>query len=129
MPKTDHPIEREELMEYLDGELPADRAGMAAGHLERCRECQELAADLQTVSRRMTEWQVEASETEIAPGLLGALGESRKRGRPATRRWLFGLTVAGLATLAVVAVLPTNSKHAMSPPPSMVRTARYFSAA
>jgi anti-sigma factor RsiW len=28
-----HPIEQEELMTYLDGELPADRAGAAAGHL------------------------------------------------------------------------------------------------
>jgi len=54
-------------MAYLDGELPADRAGMAAGHLERCLECQELAADLQTVSRRMMDWQVEPAGQAVNP--------------------------------------------------------------
>jgi Putative zinc-finger len=54
-------IEPEELMAYLDGELPMDQAGAAATHLERCRDCQGLAADFQRVSRRLMEWQVEES--------------------------------------------------------------------
>ena len=135
MSKANHPIEQEELMAYLDGELPVDRAGAAAGHLEHCRECQGLAADLQSVSRRLMEWQVEPVVPEITPNLLSALGQSRQRSRPRARRWLFGLTAAALATLAFMAVFPTNySKHAAPPPPSLVRraggsNATYFSSA
>jgi anti-sigma factor RsiW len=50
-------IEPEELMAYLDGELPMDQAGAAATHRERCRDCQGLAAYIQRVSRRLMEWQ------------------------------------------------------------------------
>ncbi len=35
-----HPIEPEELMAYLDGELTADRASATATHLSECSECQ-----------------------------------------------------------------------------------------
>ena len=104
MPKTDHPIEREELMAYLDGELPADRAGMAAGHLERCRECQELAANLQTVSRRMMEWQVEAVNQEMSATLVDALmsGSAPPRRR---KRWVWGLAGAGAMALTSLVVI------------------------
>ena len=40
-----HPIEQEELMAYLDGELPSDQATEALLHLELCPECQTLVAD------------------------------------------------------------------------------------
>lgn len=89
-----HPIEQDELMAYLDGELPVDRACAAAGHLKRCRECQALAADLQSVSRRLMEWQVERVEPEIMPGLIAVLKESTARPRPHswwTSRWAVGL--------------------------------------
>jgi hypothetical protein len=59
-------IEPEELMAYLDGELPMDQAGAASTHLERCRDCQGLAADFQRVSRRLMEWQVESSNVTVA---------------------------------------------------------------
>ena len=41
-----HPIEAEELMAYLDGELAPDQAAIAAAHLETCMECQQIATDL-----------------------------------------------------------------------------------
>ena len=48
-----HPIEQEELMAYLDGELPPDRATEALSHLELCPECQTLAADFRGVSQEL----------------------------------------------------------------------------
>jgi hypothetical protein len=100
---TNHTIEQEELMAYLDGELPADRAGVAAEHLERCRECQSLAADLQAVSRRLMEWQVEPMSQEISAALATAL---QKSGPPKpTRkisRWAWAL--AGMALVAMLAI-------------------------
>ena len=41
MPRTNHPIQQEELMAYLDGELPVERAGFAVGHLEHCANARE----------------------------------------------------------------------------------------
>ena len=65
MSSVDHPIEQEELMAYLDGELALDRAGIASRHLETCRDCQALAADLEGVSRRMMDWPVEPAGERV----------------------------------------------------------------
>jgi hypothetical protein len=63
---SNHPVEQEELMAYLDGEISPERAGETASHLEHCRECQQLAADLQEVSQMLLTWRVEESELELA---------------------------------------------------------------
>jgi hypothetical protein len=100
-----HPIEQEELMAYLDGELPVDRAGIAAGHLEHCRECQSLAADLQGVSRRLTEWQVEPVIEEVGPALTAALKEPEAKPRKRPRivwRWVWALAGTGLIAVLTV---------------------------
>jgi len=62
-----HALEPEELMAYLDGELPAARAAEAIAHLDRCAHCQELAADLRRVSHEMTAWQVDPPLELAAP--------------------------------------------------------------
>jgi len=56
---SSRPLSQEQLMAYLDGELSAKEAAMEAVHLQHCRECQELAADLQSVSRHLSAWQVD----------------------------------------------------------------------
>ncbi len=73
METSTHPISQEELMAYLDGELAADRASVAAGHLEHCRECQAVAADFQSVSRRLLEWQVDEPSSRLNEQLRTAL--------------------------------------------------------
>jgi hypothetical protein len=90
-------IEPEELMAYLDGELPMDRAGAAATHLERCRDCQGVAADFQNVSRRLMEWEVEESKVTVAWEL--------KEAPPAPRRWWGGRWKPWVWVLASVSVL------------------------
>jgi hypothetical protein len=107
-------IEPEELMAYLDGELPMDQAGDAATHLERCRDCQGLAADFQRVSRRLMEWQVEASN-------VTAVWEPRENPAPAGRRWngRWKPWVWGLASVSVLVVL------AIFATPHMNRNAEY----
>ena len=69
-----HLIDQEELMAYLDGELPVGRAAIVASHLEGCAECKALTADLRQVSQHMAAWQVGASSSlarsiEDRPGL------------------------------------------------------------
>lgn len=115
MSKVNHPIEQEELMAYLDGELPPDQMVSAAAHLEQCRECQGVASDLQGVSRELLDWQVEPSDRPMSPGLVTAIEEfERSKGTPAPaarltwrerlfpRRWFpwsVGLASAGLVLL------------------------------
>src|SRR5215472_17525873 len=70
-----HPIEREELMAYLDGELPADQATGALSHLELCPECQTLAADFRSVSQALMTWEVESPEAGIPSEINAALEE------------------------------------------------------
>ena len=61
-----HPIGQEELMAYLDGELPPDGASEALSHLELCPECQALAADLRGISQGLMAWEVEVPEAGMS---------------------------------------------------------------
>jgi len=63
-----HPVDQEEVMAHLDGELSAERAAAVAGHLEHCEECQRLAADLGSVSQKMLTWNVESPEVTLPSG-------------------------------------------------------------
>jgi hypothetical protein len=102
MLKNIHPVEQEDLMAYLDGELTVDRAATAAAHLENCRECQELAADLQSVSRRMLAWQVEPSDFQMKQDIATAFKEREQTRTPrrGMRRWQWGLAGAGVVVLS-----------------------------
>ena len=70
-----HPIEQEELMAYLDGELPMDRATETLSHVELCPECQTLAAHFRGVSQELMAWEVESPEVSIPSEINAALGE------------------------------------------------------
>lgn len=112
MSRQSHTIEPEELMAYLDGELPAERALETASHLEHCRECQKLADDFRRLSREVLEWQVEDTASQIQPGIVAALDEVRPeaprspsrgirlRPRSSVKRVL--LWTGGVAAAAVV---------------------------
>jgi hypothetical protein len=96
MSKNNHPIEQEELMAYLDGELATERAVEAAAHLERCGECQEFAAELRTISTEMMAWEIEQPErTEISAEIEAALAKPTKMpGKRATSAgWRWGMLI------------------------------------
>src|SRR5579864_217483 len=102
MSKSNHPIEQEELMAYLDGELATHRAVAAAAHLEHCAECQELAADLRKLSQEMMAWKVEAAElsSEIPDEIVAALEKRKKEPKKQAsirRRWSMGFAPRRLA--------------------------------
>jgi Domain of unknown function (DUF4349)/Putative zinc-finger len=128
MNKPNHIVEPEELMAYLDGELPAEQAIDTAAHLESCRECQRLAADFKEVSQMMMGWEVESVEPELGGKLKAALGNQdrpRLRKSGVRRTWrssLFSprglLWAGGLAVfvLIIFAVSTPHLMHAPSPP-------------
>lgn len=115
MSSSQHPIEQEELMAFLDGELPAERAASAAEHLKSCTECRKLAVNLQQVSQALVGWEVEAASTEIPASISSALDTRVNKpnaaitGRWPLRKligwpqfaWAGGLAVATLLVIAI----------------------------
>ena len=137
MSKGNHPIEQEELMAYLDGELATHRAVAAAAHLEHCAECQELATDLRKLSQEMMAWDLEVHEPEdempiaIKAALQDRPGKPRKT--KARLGWRILLTRRGLAWAgggAVAFLLMTLSVSRLKPvfAPSAPREEQYITA-
>ena len=114
MSTSKHPIEPEELMAYLDGELSAARATEALSHLEHCPECQHLADDFEIVSEELFAWEVQPPEIGISPDLNVAFQERlhkpqaaknislRLRHRAITSGWIWGAVLAIICMVTVV---------------------------
>jgi hypothetical protein len=114
MNKTTHPIEPEELMAYLDGELSSDRAEAAAAHLSECLECRGLVSELRGVSQAFKAWDIESSDLRVPPTVLAALEESMgQRGRISVahqswrdvfrKRWQSAAWMGAFAAIALFA--------------------------
>jgi Domain of unknown function (DUF4349)/Putative zinc-finger len=99
--KTGHPVEPEELMAYLDGELEAARASLVVAHLEQCADCAALAGDLRGLSRELTGWEVEPAEIREIPGAA-----PRKR---RLRFWWWKAAAVGVVAVGVLAVIGVRS--------------------
>ena len=117
VPVSVRPIADDELMAYLDGELAVERAAGIATHLERCRECQAVAADLQTVSRRLLDWKIEESRPLLQHRIteaLNTIGEpkvqtARKKSYLLARPWTWVASAALALILAVAVILRQTS--------------------
>lgn len=117
-PQT-HPVEQEEVMAYLDGELAAERAAVVAKHMDECADCRALAANLRGVSQQMLAWQVEPSSVRLAERVTAAPEAASEKAKPTgktaavrgegwrrhfrMRPWAWGL--AGACAVAVLVVL------------------------
>jgi len=127
MSKLNHTIEPEELMAYLDGELPAEKAFDTAAHLEQCDECRKLAAELKEVSEMLVAFEVEETKEGLPDGIASALADKGKdkpaslllaRLRFPTRRqivWGGGLAATALLLFALTMPsflrVPMSEKH------------------
>ena len=118
-----HPIEPEELMAYLDGELPADQATEALSHLELCSECQTLAADFRGISQALLAWEVESPEAGIRPEINAALGERLQKCEQAktslpglkrrviTSRWVWATALAIVCVAVGLKLLTSRNRN------------------
>jgi Domain of unknown function (DUF4349)/Putative zinc-finger len=111
-----HPVEREQLMAYLDGELAAGDAARVAGHLKECAECRQLEADLLSVSSQMLAWNVEPAPPQISENVLGLIQANPPQGSVKEahdlaieftfgRRMRVGRWILAAACLGVVAMI------------------------
>lgn len=73
MNKTTHPIEPEELMAHVDGELTAEREAAVLAHVDECVECRTLTGELKAVSGSLRAWKIAYSDTSIPPTINKAL--------------------------------------------------------
>jgi negative regulator of sigma E activity len=90
MNKIMHPIEPEELMAYLDGELTANRATATAAHLGECAECQSIVAGFRGVSQVLKTWKAEPAESDMPQAIAAGLAENQPASRsvfPERRKW------------------------------------------
>jgi hypothetical protein len=114
MQVNEHPVEQEEVMAFLDGELPPDRAALVEAHLEDCGECQRLAAELGDVSRKMAVWQVEPSKVWLP--------KKKRRIWP----WMSAVAAASLliGLFTLPRMMPLAHDVAEPPPPAAPMIAR-----
>jgi hypothetical protein len=101
-----HPIEQEELMAHLDGELWEERATVIVAHLNSCDECRQLAADLKSVSRSLQTWQVESPSAGL---FLPITSEVAQESAPARRSWFGSYLISWGIPAAVVMVIVVGS--------------------
>ena len=126
MNKITHPIEPEELMAYLDGELSAERAAAAAAHLGECEECKKVVAELRGVSQTLHSWEVGDSELPMSTSVTRALeerGTQHQTSDPYAWRksrylrwpriaWAMGLATVGVLMIISVSVPLHRSREA-----------------
>jgi type IV pilus assembly protein PilA len=114
-----HPVAPQEVMALLDGELSADRAQSVSVHIEQCTECSALAAELQSFSRRMSNWRVgpvperlmgrvKAAAAENRTKTTAQLGSILKPRHAPSMRILFGAASSVGALLLLFAIAVPN---------------------
>lgn len=116
-----HRISQEQLMAYLDGELPIEQASLAAAHLEHCRECQSVAADLESVSRRLLEWQIDEPGPQLDARIQKALDSTsfsremreKPRFRDRARVWPWVGAAAAAIIILMALLIPGTNKLRM----------------
>jgi Domain of unknown function (DUF4349)/Putative zinc-finger len=103
MPMKEHSVEQEQVMAFLDGELPAQEAAVMAAHIAECGECQELAAGLRNVSRNLEGWRVEPPSAWLPGKVSAALaGKRAPRGFPKWGVWAWWSAAACVVLMLLV---------------------------
>ena len=104
-----HPVNPEEVMALLDGELAAERSKSVSAHVETCAACQKIATNLGSTSQSLANWLACAPRKLNVEDLL--LEKARKAadtnggGLYSNLRRVFGLRPAYAWATAAVGVL------------------------
>jgi hypothetical protein len=106
MNTTTHPFAPEEIMAFVDGELPADRAPILSAHLNECAECTKLATNARDLARQVSSWQVEVVPERLsAPATAAATGKFTKGDLPMGAALKLDRSPAFRLTLKVASVI------------------------
>ena len=119
-PQT-HPIEPEEVMAYLDGELSGDESLRVSQHLAKCPECRALAENFRAVSSRLLDWQIELTSVTLGDASVIAPPDAKSQWPYPSlietmrrNRWAWDIAF-GVAAALVLAVLASISFYGLRP--------------
>lgn len=119
MTAAEHPLTPEDVMAYLDGELPAEQASTVRSHLAECDRCQRLSGDLRGVSRDLARWQIEQAPATLRVPSQLPRNDSRAwsgfgwlRGTPAAAFSMSAAAVVGVVVIASYGRLLVPSRAA-----------------
>lgn len=116
MTTTTHPVAPEEIMAWLDGELPAAEAQSVVAHISACSECAAVRDNLMRTSHVLAEWKIPEAprsiQNTVNEALLQREANRSKSFRPTQSGfWNWKLwTVAG-AGFAVAVVLSVGNRE------------------
>jgi anti-sigma factor RsiW len=126
MTRSTHRVEPEDVMAYLDGELPAARASAIAAHLDQCADCSLLVLQLRDASQQLLAFEVEPAPACLEDAVLAAVNETPCRPSKPTKgllvqatllwhrlfanRFLWALAGACAAFLVAFSILPNLSR-------------------
>jgi uncharacterized protein DUF4349/putative zinc finger protein len=127
MSSTTHPFASEEIMAFLDGELPEANAQAVSHHLEQCAECHAIAEKLSGTSHSLAQWSVPAAPKNLEDSVIESADKKlsgEKIGKAnifvrATfwtwKQWTVGLgATAALLLLFLAAAIPMSERHLVS---------------
>jgi hypothetical protein len=112
MSTTTHPVSPEEIMDFLDSELPVDRAQSVSTHMETCASCRGVVEGLQQTKKSVTSWRVAPLPAAIEDRIQSAAAKapaSSDTSNPeifrSVRLWSWKQRVGALAGTAIAVLL------------------------
>ncbi|HEY4354801.1 MAG TPA: DUF4349 domain-containing protein [Acidobacteriaceae bacterium] len=110
MSSLEHTFVPEEIMAFVDGELPAAEMRAIKGHLDGCEECAALAKSFRATSLWMARWDVEDIPADVERDVIAVAAVRESAGKDVAakprRLWMLGWKVwAGGGLTAVVALV------------------------
>lgn len=116
MNTTLHPVAPEEVMAFLDGELPAADAQTVGAHIALCAECASLAEKYRSTSQSLSRWNIEAIPTKLEHYITDLAAKTHSTGKSnkasifihprfwTWKQWALGACSAVVALLVLIAV-------------------------
>lgn len=135
MNTTTHPVAPEELMAWLDGELPADEAQAISTHLDYCAECAELAGQFRNTAQSLAKWSVLQAPASLDTSVADAAKKIASGRRSVASERLIrvsfwnwrNLAIGGGGALAAIVILgAVIIAHTPSPSSPMVEQASVY---
>jgi uncharacterized protein DUF4349/putative zinc finger protein len=123
MNSTAHCVAPEDIMAFLDGELPASEARAVSAHLEDCAQCAMVGEQFRATSQMLSRWDVPEVSAKLEDSVRKlsakaatqrAVIKSRRTGFRGRRLLVIGSGAVAVVALLMVAVFFPFSRH--SPP-------------
>jgi hypothetical protein len=127
MNTASHPVAPEEVMAFLDGELPAAQAQSVSDHVKHCAECTAIAAQFRNISQSLLSWKVPTVPTRLENTVTDLAAKTRSGviiGKAnifvrasfwTWKQWTVGLGATAAALLLLLAIaIPNQLRSGMA---------------